>query len=119
MDRSDDVNNCRSEATLVFSMMPDFIHMGQGVGRKISVDASCANHRCSSLKGFFSRESAALTVVPRRLRARFLRIDSPLEFDSVGVVHQAIQDAVGNRRITDLLMPVRHRHLEVRMIERR
>jgi hypothetical protein len=34
MDRSDDVNNCRSEATLVFSMMPDFIHMGQGVGRK-------------------------------------------------------------------------------------
>jgi hypothetical protein len=34
MDRSDDVNNCRSEATLVFSMMPDFIHMGQGVGHK-------------------------------------------------------------------------------------
>jgi hypothetical protein len=34
MDRSGDVNNCRSEATLVFSMMPDFIHMGQGVGHK-------------------------------------------------------------------------------------
>ena len=31
MNHSDDVNNCRSEATLVFSMMADFIHMGQGV----------------------------------------------------------------------------------------
>jgi hypothetical protein len=37
MDRSDDVNNCRSEATLVFAMMPDFIHIGQvGGGANIA-----------------------------------------------------------------------------------
>ena len=52
MDRSDDVNNCRSEATLVFAMMPDFIHIGQGVGREYC-SCQCADHRCSSLKSAF------------------------------------------------------------------
>ena len=65
MDRSDDVNNCRSEATLDFSMMPDFIHMGQGVGHKYSSSSVRQPSVFVFEKVFSAASPAAFTVVPR------------------------------------------------------
>jgi len=40
---------------------------------------------------------------------RFLRIDSPRISNAMGIVHQAIEDAIGDGRIGDLLVPARDR----------
>ncbi len=40
-----------------------------------------------------------------------LRIDSPFRFDPISVVHQAVEDGVGQGRVADQLVPVVHRHL--------
>ena len=107
MDRSDDVNNCRSEATLVFSMMPDFIHMGQA-WMQIPL---CAARRCSLFgKVFQTRPQRSLRFLAR-LTSAFLAHRFTAEFDSVRVMHQPVEDAVGDGGVANLLVPVRHRHL--------
>src|SRR5712671_2990177 len=111
MDRSDDVNNCRSEATLVFSMMPDFIHMGQGWDANI---ARCQLRRPTVVplwKGFSAASPRRSLWFLTRLTSTFLAHRFSSEFDPVGVVHQPVEDAVGDGWIANLLVPMRHRHL--------
>ena len=111
MDRSDDVNNYRSEATLDFSMMADFIHMGQGVGRNIA-RCQCPTIGLSLFEKVFPAASQRRSLgFLARLTSTFLAHRFTAEFDSVGIVHQPVENAVGDGRIPDLLMPVRHRHL--------
>ena len=107
MDRSDDVNNCRSEATLVFSMMPDFIHMGQA-WMQIPL---CAARRCSSLERFFQTRPQRSLWFLARLTSAFLAHRFTAEFDPVRVMHQPVEDAVGDGGVANLFVPVRHRHL--------
>ena len=92
-------------------MMADFIHMGQGVGHK----CSSSSVRQPSVLLF---EKVFQSPVPRRslwflarLTSTFLAHRFTAEFDPEGVVHQPVEDAVGDGRIPDLLVPVRNRHL--------
>src|SRR5882762_11593863 len=111
MDRSDDVNNCRSEATVDFSMMADFIHMGQGVGHEY-ISSSVRQPSVFLFERFFQPPVPRLSLwFLARLTSTFLAHRFTAEFDPEGVVHQPVEDAIGDGRIPDLLVPVRHRHL--------
>jgi hypothetical protein len=105
------VNNCRSEAALDFSMMAYFIHMGQGVGHKYR-SLSVRQPSVFLFEKVFSAASRRRSLwFLARLTSTFLAHRFTAEFDPVGVVHQPVENAVGDGRIPDLLVPVRHRHL--------
>jgi hypothetical protein len=48
----------------------------------------------------------------------FLRIGFSAHFDAVSIVHELVEDAVGDSGVADLLVPAGDRQLEVRMVER-
>jgi hypothetical protein len=48
----------------------------------------------------------------------FLAHGLAAHLDAVSIVHQAVEDAVGESGIADLLVPARHGNCDVRIVER-
>ena len=92
-------------------MMHDFIHMGQEVGHKYRSAGSCARPPWFLFEKFSAASPRRSLWFLARLTSAFFAHRFTTELDPVGVVHQTIKDAVGDCRIADLLVPVRHRHL--------
>jgi hypothetical protein len=68
-----------------------------------------------SVPGFFLRsrflQSFRVVRVAWRFRVFSFAHRSPLEFDAVGIVNQAVEDTISDGGITDLIVPLSDRHL--------
>ena len=94
-----------------FRMMPQSIHISQDILVSAGIGVS---GKGMAFESPFPAPAMERPILRRRLlsvAATFLADRFPVEVDTKCVVDQAIEDAVGNGRVADLLVQVRDRHL--------